>query len=419
MPFLNARSSAASTTISIVAAALMGLGVVMVFSAGASLTAPSVSELTLSDPSVRQGIFTIAALVIMLGVGVLPYDLWRLRRGTWFQPTVLLSLASVALLAVVLVPGIGEMRNGARRWLSIGPSSMGISFQPSELAKLSLVLLFSAMAGAMGDRIRRFWSGLLPMLVILGVYAALVGIEDFGTAALLAAVGVSILLGAGAKFWHLVLAAVPGMAGIIYLILVKPYRLERLQTFLDPFADPQGSGYHQVQSLITIASGGWWGQGLGAGVQKYGYLPEGRTDFIFSVICEELGLVGGVAVLGLFAVLLWSGRQAMVRAGSEFGRLLVLGGSLMIGFQAAMNVAVVTVSIPTKGIGLPLVSAGGSGVILFGVLLGMMINVARDRGGSLPEGVWSVAPSLSPGDRAAREFSGVVTGGGTGAVAHA
>lgn len=231
----------------------------------------------------------------------------------------------------------------------------------------------------MGERIRRFWTGLLPMLLMLAVVAGLVGIEDFGTGALLALVGACILLAAGAKVWHLALTAMPGAVGLAYLIVAKPYRLERLKAFLDPFADPQGSGYHQVQSLITIASGGWWGQGLGAGIQKYGYLPEGRTDFIFAVICEELGLVGGIAVLGLFAVLLWSGRRAMLQAHTEFGRLLALGVTLTVGFQAAMNVAVVTVSIPTKGIGLPLVSAGGSGVMLFGVLIGLMINVARHR----------------------------------------
>ena len=289
------------------------------------------------------------------------------------------SLFTIALLVAALIPGIGEERNGARRWLSIGPASAGLSFQPSELAKLAIIVLVAGFCSLLGGRIQKFFTGLLPLMLLLGVFGALVGIEDFGTGALLLGVGGCMLLGAGAKVWHLAITCLPAIAGMVYLIAAKSYRMERLKSFLDPFADPQGSGYHQVQSLITIASGGWWGQGLGAGIQKYGYLPEGRTDFIYAVICEELGLVGGIAVLGLFAVLLWAGRKAMIKADTEFGRLIALGITLTVGFQAAMNVAVVTVSVPTKGIGLPLVSAGGTGVILYGILLGLLINVARRR----------------------------------------
>lgn len=396
---LDSKPSSASTTITIVAAALMGLGVVMVFSASASLTAPPPTENLLANPSFRQAMFTFAALVTMLMIGLCPYDSWRLRSSpspleregqgegpttngsslSWYQPTVFLALITVALLAAVLVPGIGEERNGARRWINLGPSALGLGFQPSELAKLSLVVLLAAVAGRMGEHIRRFWTGLLPLILMLGIVAGLVGIEDFGTAALLALVGGCMLLGAGAKIWHLIIVCLPGLAGLVYLITARQYRMTRLLAFLDPFADAQGTGYHQVQSLITIASGDWWGRGLGAGIQKYGYLPESRSDFIFAVICEELGIIGGVAVLGLFAILLWNGRIAMLRASSEFGRLIALGATLTIGFQAAMNVAVVTVSVPTKGIGLPFVSAGGSGVILFAALVGLLVNVARNR----------------------------------------
>lgn len=392
---LDSKPSSASTTITIVAAALMGLGVVMVFSASASLTAPPPTQNLLANPSFRQAMFTFAALVTMLMIGLCPYESWRLRSTSapsqgeaptangnslsWFQPSIILALITIALLAAVLVPGIGEERNGARRWLNLGPSALGLGFQPSELAKLSLVVLLAAIAGHMGDRIRKFWTGLLPLVLLLGIVCGLVGIEDFGTAALLALVGACMLLGAGAKIWHMVLFCLPGLAGLAYLVISKPYRVTRVLSFLDPYADPQGAGYHQVQSLITIASGDWWGRGLGAGIQKYGYLPESRSDFIFAVICEELGIIGGVAVLGLFAILLWNGRKAMLRANTDFGRLIALGATLTIGFQAAMNVAVVTVSVPTKGIGLPFVSAGGSGVILFSMLVGLLVNVARSR----------------------------------------
>lgn len=378
---VEGRPTATGTAISIVSASLLGLGVVMVFSASASLTAPPITQNILANSAFRQATFTFAALLIMLLVGLFPYEAWRLRPRSWFQPTVFLGVITVGLLAAVLVPGIGEERNGARRWISFGAAGLG--FQPSELAKLSLVLILAAFGSRLGDRVQRFWTGLLPLLVVLGVFAGLVGIEDFGTAALLLAVGGCMLLAVGAKFWHLALCVLPAIPAVVWLLISRPYRLERLRSFLDPFADAQGSGYHQVQSLITIASGGWWGRGLGAGIQKYGYLPESRTDFIFAVICEELGIIGGLAVLALFAILMWQGRKAMNRADTEFGRLVALGATLMIGLQAAMNVAVVTVSVPTKGIGLPLISAGGTGVILYAVLVGLLINVARWRPGSV------------------------------------
>jgi cell division protein FtsW len=384
---LDSRPSSASTTITIISAALMAVGVVMVFSASASLTSPPPTQNLLGNPSFRQAMFTFAALVTMLMVGLCPFESWRLRSRehstglSWFQPAFVLTLITIGLLGAVLLPGIGEERNGARRWISLGPAALGLGFQPSELAKLSLVILLAAVGGHVGERIRRFWTGLLPLILLLGVICGLVGIEDFGTAALLALVGGCMLLGAGAKVWHMILVCMPGVAGLVYLVISKPYRVTRVLAFLDPYADPQGAGYHQVQSLITIASGDWWGRGLGAGIQKYGYLPESRSDFIFAVICEELGIIGGVAILALFAILLWNGRIAMLRSSSEFGRLIALGATLMIGFQSAMNVAVVTVSVPTKGIGLPFVSAGGSGVILFAVLVGLLVNVARHREG--------------------------------------
>jgi len=373
---IASRPTSCSTAITIVAAALLALGVVMVFSASASLTAPPITENIWKSPAVRQALFSSAALVALLLVGLCPHQTWRIRRGSAFQPGLLLLLGTIVLLALVLL--IGEERNGAKRWLAIGPASLGLGFQPSELAKLAVVVFLAGYCTRIEERIRRFWTGLLPAIAVLGWVCGLVGVEDLGTAVLLLGVGGCILLAAGARVWHLVLLALPGVVGMAYLVTMKSYRMERLTSFLDPYADPLGSGYHQIQSLITIASGGWWGRGLGCGIQKYGYLPEGRNDFIFAVICEELGIVGGMAVLGLFAVLLWSARRAVAAAPTEFGRLLATGAAMAIGLQAAMNVAVVTVSVPTKGIALPLVSAGGTGVIILGILVGMLVNVARD-----------------------------------------
>lgn len=376
---LDSRPSTCSTTITITASALLALGVVMVFSASASLTSNPVTQDVLKNPSVRQAMFTFVALISLLMVGLCPYHSWRIREGSKWQPTVILLIVTFGLLVMVLVPGIGEERKGAQRWLPLGPSALGLGFQPSEIAKVSVVVFLAAYCAWLGDRIRLFWKGYTPAIALLGLFVALVGIEDFGTAALIGVVGFGIMLASGAKLWHMLLTSLPAIAGAVYLVIDKPYRVQRVMSFLNPEADPQGAGYHQIQSLITIASGNWWGRGLGNGVQKYGYLPEGRTDFIFAVICEELGIIGGIAIIALFAILLWQGKRAMEAAPTEFGRLLALGATLTIGFQAAMNIAVVTVSVPTKGIGLPFVSAGGTGVIFFSILVGMLVNVARYR----------------------------------------
>lgn len=381
---LHSQPSAQSSAILITAAALLSLGVVMVFSATESLAKSPFEDGFLKSPALRQALFSFVALITMLMVSLCPYQSWNLRRRSIIQPALFLGIASIALLVMVLMPQFGEVRNGARRWLSVGPSSIGLGFQPSEIAKLSLVMLLAAICGAMGTYVRKFWLGFLPLCLLIGTFVGLVGIEDFGTAVLLGAVGFGILIAAGARLWHLGLVSMPAVAGFVYLIYDRSHRMKRLTAFLDPEADPQGAGYQPLQSLMSIASGDWWGCGLGAGVQKYGHLPEARTDFIFAVICEELGIIGGLGVIGLFAVVVWQGRLAAQNAPDAFGRLFALGATLTIGLQAAINIAVVTVSVPTKGISLPLISAGGTGVIFFSVLVGMLANVARTHPSSYP-----------------------------------
>lgn len=380
MSELGSRPSSCSTSITIISAALLGIGMVMVFSASANLSAPPITRQLTLNPSFRHAIYTVAALIVLLAMGLMPYEWWRLRPGGKFQPAVLLMGVAIVLLVAVLF--VGEQKKGATRWLSLGPAGGGLSFQPSEVAKLAVVVFFAAVCSRWGERIRRFWTGLLPLLLLLGVIVGLIGKEDFGTAVLLLLVGGCVLLAAGARVWHLCLLSIPAAAGLAYLVMTEEHRVQRITSFLDPAANPQGSGYQGIQSLITIASGGWWGRGLGQGIQKYDYLPEGRSDFIFAVICEELGAMGGVAVILLFALLVWQGRKAMLSAATDFSRLLALGATLTIGFQAALNIAVVTVSVPTKGIGLPLVSAGGTSALFLSFLIGMLANVARAR----PEG---------------------------------
>jgi len=245
------------------------------------------------------------------------------------------------------------------------------------MAKIALVVLLAALIASAGDRVSRLRAGVLPLIGVIALFAGLVGVEDFGTAALLATVGVAMLWVGGARPGHLVLPVIPGALAMGALVIARPYRIERLTTFLDIWRDPRGAGYHAIQSLVTIASGGWYGVGLGAGVGKRGYVPESHSDFVFSMLCEETGVVGGVLVILLYAGLLWCGWRAFRQARTRFGRTLAFGITFMVVLQAIMNIAVVTVCAPTKGISLPLVSAGGSGILFLCVALGLLMSVAR------------------------------------------
>lgn len=247
--------------------------------------------------------------------------------------------------------------------------------QPSELVKVALPIFLAVWISLRTD-IRYFWRGLGPAILAIGASVGLVGIEDFGTAALLATVGGVLLIVGGARWRHLALLCGPGVLAFVYLLYSRAHRMERLLVWWDIWRDPEGKGYQAIQSLCTIASGGWSGRGLGCGFVK-SYLPASRTDFIFAVIYEELGFAGAVAVIALLIALMWHGRAIYARCADPVGRLMALGLALTIGLQAAINVAVVTVSVPTKGIALPLVSAGGSGAIIIGAMVGILANIPR------------------------------------------
>jgi cell division protein FtsW len=252
----------------------------------------------------------------------------------------------------------------------------GLVFQPSELAKLALVVFMAVFLARRLNEARSFWRTLLPGLTVVGLVAGLVGIEDFGTAGLLALVGGAMLLAAGCRVAHMAAMAVPAFAAAAFLVISEPYRFTRLTTFFDIWADPRGAGYHPVQSLATIASGGWFGRGLGAGVQKYGYLPAIQTDFIFAGLCEETGVLGGMVVILLFLTLLVMGLRITRHGPPGAPSLLAFGVTTLITLQAVINIAVVTVMAPTKGIALPFVSAGGSGIVFLAALAGLLAAVA-------------------------------------------
>lgn len=358
------------------AAGLLCIGAVMVLSAesGQELKRNLTDPLLLNAATLKQMAYVVIALGAMVAISHMDYR-W-LSQPWWLgiRPVSWLVLVSAVLVGLTFVPGIGVELNGARRWINLG---LGIRFQPSELAKIALILWLAERFGASRADVRKFWFGLLPAGIVMVVLCGLVAKEDFGTAALMGLVSLGILTAAGMHLFYLAVltggAAVAGWA----LILLEPYRLKRLEAHRDIWADAMGKGYQAAQSLLAIAGGGWMGMGFGAGLQKYGYLPMAQSDFIFAMICEEMGFFGAAIVIILFAVIVWQGACVVASCRDDFGKLAGLGIALTVGLQAAMNIAVVTVMVPTKGISLPLVSAGGTSLIVTAAAVGLLASIAR------------------------------------------
>ena len=292
------------------------------------------------------------------------------------QRVVIALLAiSLLLLAATLVPGVGRMINGSRRWLRLGM----FSFQPSELAKIALVVYMSYTIAKKGERIRDFMNGLFPAYVVTGIFL-LVAIRqpDFGSTMTLAGVAGIMLFAGGANILHLG-ATIAGALPLVYIAVAhSAYRSRRIFSFLDPWADPQGAGHQIIQSYLAFGSGGVFGRGLGEGRQKLLFLPERHSDFIYAVIGEELGLIGALVVLLLFMVILWRGVSIALAARDGFSRMLALGITLLISVQGMINMAVVTGLLPTKGIALPLVSYGGSSLVVTMAALGILLNISKE-----------------------------------------
>lgn len=345
--------------------ALLSFGVVMVYSSSA------VSAYVNFNDSYyflkRQIIWVTLGVAAMLLTLNMDYHVWR----KWATPTLILT---IVLLILVLIPGLGKVVNGARRWLGFG----SLYLQPSEIAKLSMVLFSSASLASNQDKITSFVKGIVPQLLILLVVFGLILKEpDLGTALAIGGTIFILLFTAGAKLSQLTSLGFVGVTGIIAAIILEPYRLKRLLAFSDPWADPLNTGYHIIQSLYALGSGGLFGVGLGRSREKFLYLPEPHTDFIFAILGEELGLIGTVAVILLFFLFAWRGFKVAIAAPDIYGSLLAAGLTTMIIMQALMNIAVVTASMPVTGIPLPFISFGGSALIftLFGV--GILLNISR------------------------------------------
>jgi cell division protein FtsW len=345
------------------------VGLVMVYSASAVVAGNRFHDWT----------YFLKRQVTWLAVGLLLLHLAsRLDYALWQRLAVPILGVTAILLIVVLVPGLGLSAKGARRWLRVGL----ISVQPAEIAKLSLVLYLSSYLTRKEERLREFVPGFLPPLLVVGLIGLLVLLEpDLGTVVVMGLVTLGLLFLAGARPAHLfgiMLLSLPLGAA---LVLGSPYRRQRLMTFLEPWKDPEAAGFQVTQSFLAFGSGGPFGVGLGEGRQKLFFLPEAHTDFVLALAGEELGLVGTVTIMLLFAILVLRGFQIATRAQRPFGRHLALGITLLFGIQALINAGVATGMLPTKGLTLPLVSYGGSSLMVSLVGVGVLLNISRDRQG--------------------------------------
>ena len=344
---------------------ILCIGVVMVYSASAVLAFREYGDYFYYLK--RQLVFAILGVIAMWVTMNVDYWVWKKYAKIGL-------LLCFALLIIVLIPGIGVVRGGARSWLGIG--SLGI--QPSEFMKLGMIVFLAKLLSEGKWDITRFTNGLLPPLAVMGAAFGLIMLQpDLGTGAVLIGASLLIIFAAGAKLSHLAMLGLVGLAGFVGLIAAAPYRLQRITAFLDPWQDPLGAGYQSIQSLYAIGPGGLTGLGLGMSRQKYSYLPEPQTDFIFSIIAEELGFIGGATVLLLFALLVWRGMRTAITAPDTFGSLLAVGIVGMIAVQVIINIGVVIGMFPVTGITLPLVSAGGSSLTLILTAIGVLLNISR------------------------------------------
>ncbi len=355
---------------------LMAMGAVMVFSAGANLSYEFQWRRFYEYPGLRQIMFFPIAVVVLFVASLPKYAFWQYRDRWYKWPTFWLLGLAVVLLVLVLVPSIGTEINEARRWLRIPLGPISVSFQPSELAKWTMVGFMAGACARAGPDIRRFWTRFLPLCALIGLVCALIITQDLGTAVFIGVIGFVMLIVAGAKWWHVLMPLPLGVAGFIAALYQEPHRFDRLLAFLYPEQYADSVAYQANQSLIAIGSGGIFGKGLGQGTCKYGHLPEDTTDFIFSIIGEELGLLGTVGLILLFILFLCLGVLVVLRCRDRFGRLLAAGIVLTIGVQAALNIGVVTVVLPTKGIPLPFVSAGGTSMLLSSAAVGVLLSIA-------------------------------------------
>lgn len=347
---------------------LLGIGIIMVFS-----SSQYTSHYQHKDDFYylrRQLINALVGVAAMIFVLRINYQKLKVLA----KPAL---IGSFLLLAALLIPGVGIEVNGSVRWLGVG----GFQIQPSEITKVTMVMYLALFLSQRQHLMQSFTKGFLPPLAIMGLACALIMKQpDLGTALALAGTTVVMLWAAGARKRHLTLLVICGVSLIVAAIVLEPYRMERLMAFVDPWQDPLDTGFQTIQSLLAIGSGGLAGMGLGFGRAKMYYLPEKHTDFIFSVLAEELGFIGGAVVILLFLLFVWRGLKVAVSFPESFGSLLAIGITSMVGIQAIINLGVVTGSLPVTGITLPFISYGGSSLLFSLAGIGLLLNVSRYAG---------------------------------------
>lgn len=343
---------------------LLTIGLVMVYSASAVW-----AEYKFDDSfyfAKRQMLFAGLGIIAMFFVMNMEYWSWRTLAK-------LLLIVCFILLILVLIPGIGNVRNGSRSWIGVG----AFSIQPSEFMKLAMIIFLAKYLSENQKKITSFTKGLLPTLSIVLLAFALIMLQpDLGTGTVMVGTCVVLIFIAGARIIHFIGLGLLGVVGFVALILSAPYRIKRITSFLDPWSDPQDTGFQIIQSLYAIGPGGLFGLGLGQSRQKFFYLPEPQTDFIFAILAEELGFIGGSFVILLFALLLWRGIRIALGAPDLFGSFLAVGIIAMIAIQVMINIGVVTGLMPVTGITLPFLSYGGSSLTLMLVAIGILLNIS-------------------------------------------
>ncbi len=353
-------------TIFLVTLILLGIGLVMVFSASYVI-----AEESRGDPYyfLRRQIFWA-----LLGItGMLFFSRFDHRYLKRLSPAMV--IISFVMLAAIYIPGVGVEINEAKRWIGIGDF---LTFQPSEFTKLALIIFTAAYLSSKSIRMENFWSSSFIPLAVTGLsFLFILGQPDLGTGLIILMGIIMIIFLAGMPFKQIAILAGLSVPAVFYLIFSASYRLKRLTSFLDPWADPLKSGYHIIQSLYALGPGGIFGVGLGRSRQKLYYLPEPHNDFIFAIIGEELGFVGAIAIILLFFILVWRGMKVALTATDLFGSLLAAGITFMIGAQALINIGVVTGSLPVTGLNLPLISAGGSSLFFNLCSIGILLNISR------------------------------------------
>lgn len=313
--------------------------------------------------------------LLFAGLGVLSmFFLMNVDYWTWRTWAKLLLIVCFILLVAVLIPGVGMVRNGSRSWIGVG----AFSIQPSEFMKLAMIAFLAKFLSENQKKITSLKKGLVPALSLVFLAFGIIMLQpDLGTGTVMVGTCMTMIFIAGARISHFIGLGLIGLAGFAALIISAPYRIKRITSFLDPWQDPLGSGFQIIQSLYAIGPGGLFGLGLGQSRQKFFYLPEPQTDFIFAILAEELGFIGGTLILLLFSLLFWRGVRVALGAPDLFGSFLALGIIAMIAIQVIINIGVVTGLMPVTGITLPFLSYGGSSLTLMLMAIGVLLNISR------------------------------------------